>query len=144
MHNKSYPHITFYYQKLNKPIFCLIIILFFLNKIQAQQFNNWYFPLNNGITFNTNPPTIITNSNIGNTFGSCASISDKNGKTLFYSNGVELFDRNNNIMPNGTGLLGEQCSINGLLIVPFINDTSKYYVFTAQGLGNFIPNTQQT
>lgn len=144
MQQKSYTHITFYYQKLNKHIFFLIFIFFILNKTQGQQFNNWYFPINNGITFNTNPPSIITNSNIGTSVSSSASISDKNGNLLFYSNGTEVFDKNNNIMPNGTGLLGQNCQINGLLIVPFINDTSKYYVFTAQGLSNYTSGSQSS
>jgi hypothetical protein len=83
MHNKSYPHITFYHKKLNKLIFCLTIILFSLNESNSQQFNNWYFPLQNGITFNTNPPSFLAGSQLGTTpFGgqfTCASISDKNG-----------------------------------------------------------------
>ncbi len=137
MHNKSYPHITFYHKKLNKLIFCLTIILFSLNESNSQQFNNWYFPLQNGITFNTNPPSFLAGSQLGTTpFGgqfTCASISDKNGKLLFSSDGMKVWDRNNNQMPNGFDLLGRNAKLNGVLIVPFINEPNKYYLFTGEG-----------
>ncbi|MBK6884698.1 MAG: hypothetical protein IPH05_17535 [Flavobacteriales bacterium] len=35
----------------------------------------------------------------------CASISDTNGQLLFYSNGETVWDRNNNVMPNGSGAI---------------------------------------
>ena len=46
-------------------------------------------------------------------------------------------------MPNGFGLKGDNCQINGLLIIPFLNDSSKYYLFTSQGLtfGTAQPDT---
>ncbi len=145
MQHKSYAHIIFYYQKLNKPIFCLLFIFFILNKTEAQQFNNWYFSLQNGISFNTTPPSFLSGSQIGTTplapFGS-AVISDKKGQLLFSTDGVKVFDKNNNQMPNGFGLKGQFCQTNGSLIVPFVNDTSKYYLFTSQGLvGTSMPDT---
>lgn len=91
---------------------------------------------NNGLTFNTTPPSFLSGSpfnGTNNTFG-CATISDNNGNLLFSSDGVQVWDKNNIPMPNGFGLRGEFCNINGILIIPFISDTSKYYLFTSQGL----------
>ncbi|MBC7423074.1 MAG: hypothetical protein H7334_06410, partial [Ferruginibacter sp.] len=44
-------------------------------------------------------------------------------------------------MPNGFGLNGNNARINTALIIPFINDSTKYYLFTSNGIAigtNFI------
>ncbi len=115
----------------------LILFLSFIHKNTfAQQFNNWIFHNNNGITFNTNPPSFLGGGQIENTLSSysTASISDRNGNLIFYSDGERVWNKNNLLMPNGFGLLGGNASINTVLIVPFINDTNKYYLFTSKGL----------
>ncbi len=106
--------------------------------MNAQQFNNWIFHNYNGITFNTAPITFLAGGQITNTISSysTASISDNNGQLLFYSDGERVWNRNNVLMPNGLGLSGGYGQINTALIIPFINDTGKYYLFTAQGLSN--------
>ena len=134
-----YPHITFLYKKLNKIIFCLTFIFFCHKNLNAQQFNNWIFLNYNGITFNTTPPSFLAGGQISNTLGgySTASISDNDGRLLFYSDGERVWSKNNQLMPNGFGLSGRQGQINTALIIPFLNDTSKYYLFTSKGLSNF-------
>ena len=143
MNKNNYPHTTYTYKGLQRTLLCLILMCFITKKMNAQQFNNWYFPNNNGISFNAIPPSIITTSIIGSDYFSCAAISDRNGNLLFYSNGRKVWNRNNQLMPNGFGLKGGNCQINRLLIVPFLNDTSKYYLFTSQGLtiGTAQPDT---
>jgi len=135
------PHIIILYKSLNRIFFCLIVCSFCSKKLSAQQFNNWIFHYNNGLTFNTSPPSFLPGAQISNplpnTYLSAASISDNNGQLLFYSDGVRVWNRNNVFMPNGTGLLGGGGTINTALIVPFINDTAKYYLFTAQGLTSY-------
>ena len=65
-------------------------------------------------------------------------ICDKNGKLLFYSNGVWVGNTNNDTMLNGSGLNPSLLTSmyqdglilpQGNLIIPFSNDTSKYYLF---------------
>ena len=126
---------------INKKIFKYILLVFsyiFIHQItKAQQFNNWIFPDFNGITFNTNPISFISGTQINGSSGSgysAASISDKNGNLLFYTDGVKVWNKNNVLMPNGFGLLGIDGQINTALIIPFINDTSKYYLFVSKGL----------
>ncbi|TAG30432.1 MAG: hypothetical protein EAZ35_07215 [Sphingobacteriia bacterium] len=116
-------------------IFIVVIIqLFYTHIAIAQQFNNWYFPNGNGINFKvTSPQVLLTNPMKFQNF-TCASISDKNGNLLFASNGIGVWDKKNNLMPNGFGLRGEYCQINGAMIIPFSNDTNKYYLFTSYGL----------
>lgn len=95
------------------------------------QNNTWVFGSNAGIDFNTNMPiTTQIMSDAG-----CASVSNPAGSLLFYSNGLQVWDRNHNVMPNGSGLFGNSgtSTLQGALIVPFIDDTSKYYLFSLGG-----------
>jgi PKD repeat protein len=63
-----------------------------------------------------------------------ASMNDRfTGKLLFYSNGLIMFDRNHNPMPNGKGLYGDYTSSQSLTIIPFPNDINQYYIFTVRG-----------
>lgn len=100
--------------------------------VQAQKINNiWAFGVGAGMDFTTAPPTAVTNSM--NTESGCAAVSSYAGNLLFYTNGETIWDRNHNPMPNGTGLTGygpAATAGQGVLIVPVINDTNKYYVFT--------------
>ena len=59
----------------------------------------------------------------------CASVSDSLGNLLFYTNGHSVFDRNNSIMPNGTGLLSATQD-QSVCVVPNISDRNLYYIFT--------------
>lgn len=147
MRKKNYPHIDINKKILCRIFICTIALFFPLQKTIAQQFNNWIFPDFNGITFNTNPISFINGGQISVTNGgyySAGSISDRNGNLLFYSDGEKVWNKNNQLMPNGLGLLGMDGQINTALIVPFINDTSKYFLFTAKGLSNFFSNTQSS
>ena len=90
------------------------------------------------MSFNTSPISFINGGQIStlNNGFSAASISDRNGNILFYSDGQRVWNRNNIVMPNGFGLLGIASQINTVLIVPFINDSSKYHLFVSWGSGN--------
>src|SRR5690606_36508749 len=61
-------------------------------------------------------------------------VSDRNtGDLLFYTNGAKLWNRNHLPMSNGGGLFGNGTQLStrqGVLIVPFIDDSTKYYVFS--------------
>jgi hypothetical protein len=35
----------------------------------------------------------------------CATISNSSGQLLFYTDGITVYNRNHQVMPNGTGLL---------------------------------------
>jgi gliding motility-associated-like protein len=131
---------------VKKLVFHILFLFLCIGTSYAQQFNNWVFLNNNGLTFNTNPPSFFGGGQITNNPGwySCASISNANGQLLFYSDGVRVWNKNNQLMPNGTGLLGDEGAINTALIIPFINDSNKYYLFTANGLALYLPNSQST
>ena len=101
----------------------------------AQQGNNWYFGQYAGVTFNTSPPSALTNGSLITDEGSTA-ISDRNGNLLFYTDGVTVYNRNHLTMPNGTGLMGNTSSTNSAIIVPKPGDTTTYFIFTSDAAEN--------
>ena len=89
----------------------------------------WYFGELAGLDFNSGLPVVVTDGQL-NTKEGCATISDYQGNLLFYTDGVEVRDNNHNIMPNGTGLLGNSSSTQSAIIVPRPNNADQYYIFT--------------
>ncbi len=89
----------------------------------------WYFGQNAGINFN-DPQRAI--SGPMSTPEGTATISDRNGNVLFYTDGESVWNRENNVMPNGTDIGGNQESTQSSLIVPFPNDETLFYVFTTE------------
>jgi len=64
---------------------------------------------------------------------SSASVSDSSGNLLFYTDGINVWNNAHQIMPNATGLFGNNEIDQSVIIVPDPNNTSKYYVFTNRG-----------
>jgi len=109
----------------------LTIYIFLLSSLAifAQgEANNWFFGQNTGINFNGGTASPIT-GNL-NTNEGCASFSDKNGNLLFYTDGITVWDKNNNIMPNGKNLLGDPSSTQSAIIVPHPGNSDLFYIFT--------------
>ena len=90
-----------------------------------------------GIDFNTTPPTKFTSAI--NSIETTASISDKNtGELLFYTDGATIWDGSHNVMMNGSSVGQEKSpysAVQGAVIVPFINDDTKYYLFCIISIG---------
>ncbi len=64
----------------------------------------------------------------------CSTISDKDGNLMFYTDGITVYDRKHQIMPNGTDLYGDPSSTQSGVIVPVPGDTNIYYIFTVSNL----------
>ena len=106
------------------------LILVFCSQLFAQNESNiWYFGEKAGLDFNSGSPVSLSDGQLITTEG-CAAISDKNGYLLFYTNGENVWNRNHQIMPNGTGLMGGFSSSQSSIIVPFPDNDSLYYIFT--------------
>lgn len=90
---------------------------------------NWHFGTKVGLYFDINNNLINTNSDISTREGS-ASISDKEGNLLFYTDGKLVFDKNHNIMPNGKSLNGNSTSTQSALIAKQPMSNKFYYIFT--------------
>ena len=89
----------------------------------------WYFGDNAGLDFNSGSPVALTNGKL-NTAEGCTTISDKNGKLLFYTDGSIVYDKSHQAMPNGYGLLGHNSSTQSAIIVPHPSNLNLYYIFT--------------
>ncbi len=91
--------------------------------------NIWYFGQNAGLDFNSGSPVALTNGQL-NTDEGCATLSTPEGQLLFYTDGITVYNRNHNIMPNGFGLMGHPSSAQSATIVQKPGSTNLYYVFT--------------
>ena len=108
----------------------LALIAFFHVKIIAQaEASKWYFGINAGLDFSANTPMYLEDGQLSTDEG-CATISESNGNLLFYSDGITVWDKQHNIMPNGTGLTGDVSSTQSAIIVPKPGSNFIYYVFT--------------
>ncbi|MEP7171344.1 MAG: hypothetical protein ABI855_18390, partial [Bacteroidota bacterium] len=122
-------------KKINLTLILILGIKFLYAQKQA---NNWYFGYNAGITFNTNPPTMLSGGQLNSAEG-CTNISDSNGNLLFYSDGVTVWNSAHAVMQNGTGLLGNFSSTQSGVILPAPGSTTLYYLITAPVLGSINP-----
>lgn len=116
-----------------------ITLLFFLlstfTAFAQKEANNWLFGVSAGIHFEDDGSVNVISGNAIQTNEGCSSISDVNGNLLFYTDGRNVWDKNNTIMPNGnypggTGLLGDPSSTQSAIIVPNKNNPNLYYIFT--------------
>lgn len=106
-------------------LFCIII-----NTCYAQkEANIWYFGDSAGVDFSSGSPVALTDGALSALEG-CATISDENGNLLFYTQGTTVWNKNHQIMDNGTGLMGHNSSTQSAIIVPRPGSDSLYFVFT--------------
>lgn len=101
----------------------------------AQEGNNWYFGRYAGLSFNYPTPKALHDGALS-TYEGCATISDKNGLLLFYTDGTTVWNKNHQPMPNGTGLHGDSSSANAAIIIPKPGSATIYYIFTADSQEN--------
>lgn len=90
---------------------------------------NWYFGSQSAVSFCSGSPVNMGGSSMIQ-FEGCASVSNANGDLLFYTNGVTVYNKLNQVMMNGTGLMGHQSSTHSALIVPNPGNGNRYYIFT--------------
>src|SRR5687767_12623599 len=102
-----------------KPFFLVLIPLVIgYNIVYAQrEADNWYFGGGAGISFKSGAPVALTDGVINQSEG-VATISDANGKLLFYTDGATIWNRDHAIMQNGTSLNGDNQSAQSGVIVP--------------------------
>jgi len=104
----------------------------------AQYENVWCFGDSAGLDFSNGSPIPITTSI--NTTEACASVCDATGHLLFYTEGTNVWDRNHNLMSNGTAIQPEGSFLQqdpatastsqGAAIVPVPGSTTRYYIFS--------------
>jgi gliding motility-associated-like protein len=118
----------------------LVIATPFWSFTQNQN-NQWRFGLGSAIDFNTTPPSYPTGCALptvqpplitGDLIEGTASIADRNtGDLLFYTDGLTIWNSQDQPMPNGSNLGGSDVlsSYMAAVIFPMPGSCSKYYVF---------------
>jgi gliding motility-associated-like protein len=114
-----------------KKILLIVSLILWVNLSAQNEAANWYFGQNAGIQFD-NTGNLIGSIDGGqlSTLEGCTSISDTSGNLLFYTDGTLVYNRNHQLMPNGTGLFGDSSSTQSALVVPKPADPNIYYIFT--------------
>jgi len=105
-----------------------------------REYDAWYFGNGYGLAFQGGTPTTSTGSPIWQSEGCAVMCNRSTGALLFYSDGVTVWNRNHNPMPNGTGLMGHYSSVQAALVVPVPCDTNRYYLFTSDQQG-YVPTS---
>jgi gliding motility-associated-like protein len=120
-------------------LFVLIAITFC--SFAQNQNNQWRFGFGSAIDFNTTPPSYPTGCALpsiqlplitGSLIEGTASIADKNtGELMFYTDGITVWNKLNQTMPNGSDLGGSDflSSYMAAVIIPMPSSCDKYYIF---------------
>ena len=112
---------------------CLFLLI--IQPLQAQKEGAvWYFGNRAGLDFNLQYPRPLTDGMIDTREG-VATICDKDGKLLFYTDGQTIYNKHHVIMDNGDGLLGDASSTQSSIVVPRPGSTTQYYVITVDKAG---------
>src|SRR5438067_1137555 len=90
-------------------VLCFLFFLFCKLSFAQKENNIWYFGTNAGLDFNSGAPVALTNSAMSTSEG-CATVSNTAGILLFYTDGSSIWNKNHTLMPNGTGLTGNNTS----------------------------------
>jgi gliding motility-associated-like protein len=120
---------------LRKYLLLLAGLFFMLGTSSAQKEGAvWYFGYGAGLDFTSHYPKPLTDGKIKTREG-VASISDKDGKLLLYTDGSTIWNSMHQVMENGSGLFGNTSSTQSSMVVPKPGSTSVYYIFTVDEAG---------
>jgi len=105
--------------------------------IQDARANVWYFGNKAGIDFNPvfntpSSPAKALDDSIMDAPEGCATVSDRNGKLIFYTDGDKVFDKTHTQIDAGIG--GDPTASQSSIIVPVPGDETLYYIFTTQAI----------
>ncbi len=101
------------------------------SEVHAQRRSwNWYFGDRAGITFRNGVVEPLTDGRLQTDEG-CATFSNPaNGQLWCYTDGVTVWNRNHQPMPNGRGLNGDASTSQSALIVQMPGTTDKLVIIT--------------
>lgn len=99
-----------------------------LNMLAQNETIHWYFGNKAALNFDRGRLEILDESAMDASAGS-ASISSEEGLLLFYSDGETVWNRNHEIMENGSGLAGDKNNFQSAIIIPKPGNDNSYYLF---------------
>jgi gliding motility-associated-like protein len=114
-----------------KQLTFLFFFIFSFSCVFSQgQTDNWYFGDYVGLKFNSDGSVSTLTDGQMKVSEGCSTISDCNGSLLFYTDGENVWNKNHQIMVNGTGLFGRDTSTQAATIVKKPGLSQIYYIFT--------------
>ena len=96
--------------------FIALFFVLLINLAKAQHGNVWVYGIGNTLDFNQSPPVDAPQRPM-QAFEGSAVACDSLGNLLFYTNGITVYDKNDQIMPNGDSLKGGTSALLGRLIL---------------------------
>ncbi|MGJ8684838.1 MAG: gliding motility-associated C-terminal domain-containing protein [Nonlabens sp.] len=119
---------------MKKAILFILAIVVSFSTVAQEESSWWVFGNGAAVEFTPNPQNrsqdpFMLNANYTQEEG-VASISDDQGNLLFFTNGRDVWNKDGNIMPNGTGLLGSASSTQAAIIVKAPETPDVYFIFT--------------
>ena len=116
--------------------FILFFLILSLN-LQAQKETwHWYFGNKAGIDFSSGSPVADTNGKMVAGEG-VSSLSNPAGNLMFYTNGIDVWNKGHQIMDNGSSLMGNHSSTQSSIVVKQPGNDSIYYIFTTDAFQSF-------
>ncbi len=107
-----------------------LLFLACISLLEAQTgYPNWFFGKKAGLFFQGNSTLALVSGQLNTTEG-CASISDSSGHLLFYTNGIDIWNKNHAPMLNGSGLYGDVSATQSAAIIPHPAFPHLFYVVT--------------
>ncbi len=116
-------------QEMKKYTIVLLILFISFSLTAQKQASYWFFGEYCALNFNSGVPVALTTGALI-TMEGCSSISSETGLLRFYTDGSTVWNKNNLVMPNGTGLMGNSSSTQSGIIVPWPGEDNKYFIFT--------------
>jgi gliding motility-associated-like protein len=118
--------------RLRAVLLIILSFIFFKTGHAQLQASNWRFgttPL--GLQFSTTGTiTVTTNSYTPHGNEGCSVLSDQiTGALKFYTDGMVVVDANDQLMPNGNGLIGHSSSLGSGKIAADPVNCNRYYIF---------------
>jgi len=111
----------------------ILVLLFSLQAFGQLQNSNWCFGNKAGLNF-TGGTTASFISAVNSGEGGATVSHRTTGALLFYTDGVKVWNRQHDVMPNGTNIGNDNIAtcLQGATIIPFASDSNRYYVFTLE------------
>ncbi|MBA9075543.1 MULTISPECIES: hypothetical protein [Rufibacter] len=119
---------------MKKYLTLLPLWLLSLLAVAQKEASVWYFGRNAGLSFAEGSLTPLKDGHLYSEEGS-ASICDAQGNLLFYTNGMQVWNKTHQLMANGKELKGHESSTQAALILPKPGSPHLFYLFTTDFQG---------
>ena len=124
-------------------VLALLLLLLSQGVYAQREGYNWYFGNGAGMTWNstqntaavggkmlTGMPTPLAGSAMGSQLEGVFCLSTPSGELMFYSNGMTIWNKNHQVMTNGTGLTGHNSSTQSGIILPYPGNPNLFITVT--------------